>query len=85
MIDDLPRAIADAEAVVDVNLRYPIDRCNDGGDRRQEQIGAEAGQRAATRSTLTFRSWPSIFKVSVEAPSGACPWATAIARVSVAM
>ena len=56
MIDDLPRSIADAEAVVDVNLRYPIDRHDDGGDHRQEEVGAEAGQFAATRSTLTFRS-----------------------------
>ena len=85
MVDHLTRSVRDTEVAFDVDLRDAVDDDDGGRDHRQQGVAAEPVQRAATRTTLTVRSCPSIFSVSVEAPSGAPPRATATARVSVAM
>ena len=85
MIDHLARPVRNAEVSLDVDLRDAVDDDDGGRDHGQQGVAAEAVQWAATRTTLTVKSCPSIFSVSVEAPSGAPPRATATARVSVAM
>ena len=85
MVDHLPRSIGNAEAALDEDFRDAIDDDDGGRDDRQQGVTAEPVQRAATRTTLTMRSCPSMRSVSVEAPSGAPPRATATASVSVAM
>ena len=85
MVDDLARSVTDTESALDDDLGDPVDDDDEGRNRDQEGIAAGAAQWAATLRTLTVRSCPSIFSVSLEAPSGARPRATATASVSVAM
>jgi len=85
MVDHLPRSVGNAEAALDVDLREPIDDDDGGRDPGQQGVAAGPVQRAATRTTLTLSSCPSMRSVSVEAPLGALPRATATANVSVAM
>lgn len=85
MVDDLARPIGNPKAPFDIDFRDAVDDDDRAGDPRQEEVAADPAQFAATRTTLTRRSFPSIRRVSVEAPSGAAPRATATARVSVAM
>jgi hypothetical protein len=85
VVDHLPRSVGNAEASLDVDLREPIDDDDRGRDPGQQAVAAEPVQWAATRTTLTVSSCPSILRVSVEAPLGATPRTTATANVSVAM
>src|SRR5439155_14276944 len=85
VVDDLARAVGDAKPLLDHDLRHPVNDDDRGGDRRQQKVAAKPVQWAATRTTLTWRSCPSICNVWVEAPSGAWPRATATASVSVLM
>ena len=85
MVDYLARPIGNAEPLLDEDLRNPVDDDDGGGNRRQRKVAADPVQFAATLMRLTVRSFPSICRVSLEAPSGAAPRATATASVSVAM
>ena len=85
MVDDLAWAIPNPESAFDDDFGDPVDDDNEGRDRDEEEVAARAAQWAVTLTTLTVRSCPSILSVSVDAPSGAWPRATATARVSVAM
>jgi hypothetical protein len=85
VVDHLSRSIGNAEASLDKDFRDPIDDDDGGRNPRQQGVTTEPVQRAATRTTLTVRLCPSMRSVSVEAPSGAPPRATATANVSVAM
>ena len=85
MVQDLARPVGNPEPLLDDDLRDPIHDHDGGGDPRPQEIAADPVQRAATRTTLTWRSSPSMRSVSVEAPSGGPPRPTATARVSVAM
>src|SRR5438445_12485041 len=60
VVDDLAGAIGDAEALFDHDFRHPINDDHGGGDRRYQEVAAEPAQRAATLTTLTWRSCPSI-------------------------
>ena len=85
MVHDLARSVRNAKPLLDKDFRDPVDDDDRAGDHRQQEVAANPAQFAATRMTLTRRSFPSICRVSVEAPLGAAPRATATARVSVAM
>ena len=85
VVDDLARPVGNPEPLLDENLRDAVDDDDGGGDHPQQEVAANPAQFAATRMRLTRRSFPSICKVSVEAPLGAAPRATATTSVSVAI
>lgn len=85
MVDDLARPVPNPESAFDDDLGDPVDDDDKGRDRDEEEVAAGAAQWAATLTTLTVSSCPSILSVSRETPSGPWPRATATASVSVAM